>query len=138
MLVFSDKRASESSTKKEAKMTDNNISSDTNRAVTITEPAIGEIKRLLQKESEPNLYLRIGVSAGGCSGMSYSMAFDTQKSADDEELDYDGVKVVVDSKALPYVAGSVLDYKGGMLGGGFHFENPNARRSCGCGSSFTC
>ena len=119
-------------------MTDNNISSDTNRAVTITEPAIGEIKRLLQQESESNLYLRIGVSAGGCSGMSYMMAFDTQKSTDDKELDYDGVRVVVDSKALPYLAGTVLDYKGGMLGGGFHFENPNARRSCGCGSSFTC
>jgi len=138
MLVFRNKRTPALGTKKEAEMTDNNISSDTNRAVTVTEPAIGEIKRLLQQESESNLYLRIGVSAGGCSGMSYTMAFDTRKGADDEELDYDGVKVVVDSRALPYLAGTVLDYKGGMLGGGFHFENPNARRSCGCGSSFTC
>ena len=70
--------------------------------------------------------------------MSYVMAFDNQKASQDEEFNYDGVRVVVDGRALPYLNGSVLDYKGGMLGGGFQFENPNASRSCGCGSSFTC
>ena len=119
-------------------MLDNSISSDKDRAVTITDTAIAEIKRLLDQESDPDLFLRIGVAAGGCSGMSYVMAFDNKLAEHDRQFDYHGLKVVVDSHALPYLTGSVLDYKGGMLGGGFHFSNPNARRSCGCGSSFTC
>jgi iron-sulfur cluster assembly accessory protein len=106
--------------------------------VAITPEAIVEIKRLMELEAEDKLYLRIGVAAGGCSGMSYSMAFDTNKKDTDLELDYDGIPVVIDAKAAPYLAGSVLEYKGGLLGGGFNFTNPNARRSCGCGSSFTC
>lgn len=119
-------------------MSENSISSDKDRAVTITETAIAEIKRLLQQESESELFLRIGVAAGGCSGMSYVMAFDNNLAEHDRQFDYDGLKVVVDSRALPYLSGSTLNYKGGMLGGGFQFENPNAHRSCGCGSSFTC
>ncbi|UCG63061.1 MAG: iron-sulfur cluster assembly accessory protein [Candidatus Zixiibacteriota bacterium] len=119
-------------------MSDNSISSHKDPAVTITDTAISEIKRLLQQESNPNLFLRIGVAAGGCSGMSYVMAFDNNPGEHDRQFDYNGLKVVIDGRALPYLTGSVVDYKGGMLGGGFHFSNPNARRSCGCGSSFTC
>ena len=104
----------------------------------ITPTAIVEVKRLLGLEKEQGLFLRLGVAAGGCSGMSYSMEFDSTAGDQDQTFEYDGLKVVVSQKALPYLGGTTLDYKGGMLGGGFHFENPNARRSCGCGTSFTC
>lgn len=119
-------------------MPDNILSTDSEKVIAITDTAVSEIKRLLEQEADSGLFLRIGVSAGGCSGMSYVMAFDTEAQQHDRHFDYDGLKVVVDSRALPYLSGSLLDYKGGMLGGGFQFENPNAKRSCGCGSSFTC
>jgi iron-sulfur cluster assembly protein len=114
-----------------------NTSADA-KTVLVTKTATDEIKRLMSLEKESNLYLRIGVAAGGCSGMSYTMAFDTEKLPDDREFDYDGVKVIVDGKALSHLSGTTLDFKGGLLGGGFAFSNPNARRSCGCGSSFSC
>lgn len=119
-------------------MTDNTSPVNNEKVVSISDTAVAEIKRLMEPEADPKLFLRIGVAAGGCSGMSYVMAFDTENQEHDQEFNYDGLKVVVDSRALPYLSGSVLDYKGGMLGGGFQFENPNAKRSCGCGSSFTC
>ncbi len=108
------------------------------KSVMVTKAAGDEVKRLMAQEKEPNLYLRIGVAAGGCSGMSYTMAFDTEKLAHDTEFDFDGLKVIVDSKALAHLNGTTLEFKGGLLGGGFAFTNPNARRSCGCGSSFSC
>jgi iron-sulfur cluster assembly protein len=119
-------------------MAENTASSNNSRAVTITTAAIEELKRLLAQESDSGIFLRIGVAAGGCSGMSYMMAFAKQKTDHDQEFDYDGLRIVVDSKALPFLTGSTLEYKGSMLGGGFQFANPNAKRSCGCGSSFTC
>lgn len=106
--------------------------------VTVTPSAIVEVKRLLELEKEDNMYLRLGVDAGGCSGMSYSMTFDTNKTEFDREFVFDGITVLVDFKALRPLAGTILDYQGGLLGGGFQFKNPNAKRSCGCGSSFSC
>lgn len=109
-----------------------------NQVVNITAEALEQIKKLMDEEKEDNLYLRIGVAAGGCSGMSYSMAFDTEATDNDQKFDYSGVNVVIDNRAIPYLQGTILEYKGGLLGGGFNFNNPNARRSCGCGSSFSC
>ena len=106
--------------------------------VTVTSSAVAEVRRLMEKEKEDNLYLRLGVSAGGCSGMSYSMEFDTTKKEFDREFEFEGLKVLVDLQAIRHLSGTTLDYKGGLLGGGFSFDNPNARRSCGCGSSFSC
>ncbi len=106
--------------------------------VTVTKAAGDEVKRLMAQEKEPNMFLRLGVAAGGCSGMSYTMAFDTEKLPNDIEFDFDGLKVLVDNKALANLNGTTLEFKGGLLGGGFAFSNPNARRSCGCGSSFSC
>lgn len=106
-------------------------------AVVITEAALTEIKRLLALETEENLFLRLGVAAGGCSGMSYSMGFDNEPQETDRLFDYNGLPVRIEAAALPYLKGAQLDYSGGMLGGGFQFSNPNARRSCGCGTSFT-
>ncbi len=109
----------------------------TDQVVTITPEAIKELKRLRTGEKEENIYVRMGVSAGGCSGMSYAMAFDTNKTDQDTEYDYDGLPVIIDQRAAPYLKGTVLEYNGGLLGGGFNFANPNAKRTCGCGTSFT-
>lgn len=119
-------------------MAEKTTPANTEQVITITSPAIDEIKRLMAEEKQENLFLRLGVSAGGCSGMSYSMAFDTDKEEFDRVFDFDEIKVLIDLKALMYLAGSILDYQGGLMGGGFTFHNPNAKRSCGCGSSFTC
>ena len=106
--------------------------------VNLTEAAVSELKRLLDKEDRDNLFLRIGVDSGGCSGMSYKMAFDDKPAEIDQQFDFDGLAIRIDPNALMYLNGIVIDYKGGLLGGGFHFSNPNAKRSCGCGTSFTC
>ena len=108
------------------------------QVVHVTPTAVAELKRLLAEEKEPTLFVRLGVASGGCSGMSYSMAFDNTPSEMDREFDFDGLKVRIDLKALMYMSGTTVDYKSGLLGGGFQFSNPNAKRSCGCGSSFTC
>lgn len=116
---------------------DSRQASNSQPPVTITEAAADEIKRLRSLEKETPPYLRLGVMAGGCSGMSYSMAFETEKSEVDREFDYFGLRVLVDMKALMYLSGTTLDFKSGLMGGGFNFSNPKAKRSCGCGSSFT-
>ncbi len=105
--------------------------------ITVTEAAVLEIRRLQLLEKDNPTYLRLGVLAGGCSGMSYSMAFDTEKADVDKEFEFFGLKVVVDMQALMYLTGTTLDFKSGLMGGGFSFSNPKAKRSCGCGSSFT-
>ena len=119
-------------------MTDTKQNTEETAIINVTADAATEIKRLMDQEKEDNLFLRLGVSSGGCSGMSYSMAFDSEQGQFDRGFDFHGVKVIVDLKALQYLTGTVLDYKSGLTGGGFSFENPNAKRSCGCGSSFTC
>ena len=119
-------------------MTQDTQPSTNSQIITVTPSAIEEARRLLAEEKGDNVFLRLGVASGGCSGMSYTMSFDDRASDLDREFDFDGLKVRVDLKALRYLKDCTLDYKGGMLGGGFHFSNPNAKRSCGCGSSFTC
>ena len=100
--------------------------------------AINEVKRLMSQEKEETLFLRLGVSSGGCSGMSYSMTFETEKAQFDREFEFDGVKVLVDLKAMSVLAGTTLEFRSGLMGSGFEFNNPKAKRSCGCGSSFSC
>lgn len=118
-------------------MADQNPTTVQQPPITVTEAAVQEIQRLLTLEKESPAYLRLGVLAGGCSGMSYSMAFETEKTDVDKEFEFFGLKVVVDMQALMYLAGTTLDFKTGLMGGGFNFSNPKAKRSCGCGSSFT-
>lgn len=105
--------------------------------ISLTPDAVAEVKRLLAEEDQKDLFLRLGVTAGGCSGFSYAISFDNQPGDFDREFDFDGLKVRIDLKALMHMAGATLDYKGG-LSGGFAFSNPKAKRSCGCGSSFSC
>lgn len=119
-------------------MADTAQQNSTEQIITVTPQAVAEAKRLLEQEKDENLFLRLGITSGGCSGMSYNMAFDNNASELDRVFNFDGLTVRVDLKALMYLKGSILDYEGGMLGGGFKFSNPNAKRSCGCGSSFTC
>ncbi len=105
--------------------------------ITITEKAIDEIKKILEQENEPDLFLRVGVQGGGCSGLSYFLSLDKEIRPQDKILEHDGVKVVVDAKSAMYLEGTILDFTDGLMGRGFVFNNPNAVRTCGCGSSFS-
>src|SRR3989441_2207143 len=107
-------------------------------AVELTEAASKQVKELKQAQNLPeNVFLRMGVRGGGCSGMSYSLEFDTEKGPHDREFEIDGVKVVVDTKSYLYLAGITLDYVQQGLTGGFTFVNPKAKSTCGCGTSFS-
>ena len=81
--------------------------------------------------------LRVGVIGGGCSGLQYEMDFDDQINERDEVYDTGEIKIVVDYKSILYLAGTILDYQGGLNGKGFEWINPNATRTCGCGESFS-
>jgi iron-sulfur cluster assembly protein len=104
--------------------------------IQISETATGKIKEMLAAEETPNLFLRVGVKAGGCSGFSYGMGFDDDQQTEDQVIDIHGLKVVVDSESALYLQGVEIDYKESAMGGGFTIENPNAIATCGCGSSF--
>lgn len=109
-----------------------------NRGIQITDAAIQQVLALREKQGK-DLWLRVGVRQGGCSGMSYTMDFEdgTNIQEVDEVFDYDGFKVISDRKSLLYLYGLVLDYSDAMIGGGFQFTNPNATQTCGCGKSFS-
>ncbi|CAH1209425.1 hypothetical protein PAECIP111891_03312 [Paenibacillus allorhizoplanae] len=104
--------------------------------INISESASEKIKELLASEESPNLFLRLGVKAGGCSGFSYGMGFDDDQKSDDKEFTIHGVKVVVDEESAKYLYGVQIDFEDKGMGGGFTINNPNAVASCGCGSSF--
>ncbi len=107
-------------------------------SVTLTERAALEIKRTVEEQKIPGeMFIRIGVAGGGCSGFQYSLGFDSQfDSKADSKYECHGVTVVVDKKSSLYLDGTTLEYLDGLDKRGFHFENPNAVKSCGCGSSF--
>ena len=107
-------------------------------AVVLTEKAAEEVKRIIHEQKyEDDIVLRVGVTGGGCSGFSYALGFD--KAYDekaDSKYDYFGVPVVVDRKSALYLDGTTVDFHDGIDKRGFVFDNPNAVKSCGCGSSF--
>lgn len=105
--------------------------------ITVTNEALEQVKRLVTKDGRPDVFLRVGVKGGGCSGFEYVLKLDVKHTPFDVELDAEGVKIVSDTKSAAFLAGSSLVYTGNLIGGGFKIENPNAARSCGCGSSFT-
>jgi iron-sulfur cluster assembly protein len=106
--------------------------------VKLTPAAVTKAKQLIEQQGSPaDLYLRMGVKGGGCSGYSYELMFDRDVDPKfDRLLEVEGVKVVVDRKSLLFLAGATLDYTGDLLGQGFEFVNPNASKNCGCGTSF--
>jgi iron-sulfur cluster assembly accessory protein len=105
--------------------------------VTLSDEAMSQLAQLLAEEGDENLALRVAVKPGGCSGYSYEMFFDTEVMPDDVVREFGAVRVVVDSASAELLTGSTLDYTGGLQGAGFHITNPNATRTCGCGSSFS-
>ncbi|MEX2121092.1 MAG: iron-sulfur cluster assembly accessory protein [Pirellulales bacterium] len=108
-------------------------------AVLLSEKAASEVKRIMQEQKfEEPMVLRVGVVGGGCSGFQYSLGFDKSwDAAKDSKYDYHGVTLVVDKKSALYLDGTTVDFYDGLEKRGFTFENPNATKSCGCGSSFS-
>ncbi|MBD8017286.1 MULTISPECIES: HesB/IscA family protein [Kaistella] len=82
-------------------------------------------------------YIRVGVKSGGCSGLEYVLKFDSERSDSDQVFEDNGIKIIIEKKSILYLAGTVLEYSGGLNGKGFIFNNPNANRTCGCGESFS-
>jgi len=106
--------------------------------VVLTDKAVAKVAELLAQETgDEVLALRVAVKPGGCSGFSYEMFFDSEVAADDVVKTYGDVRVVVDAQSAEMLTGSELDYSDGLNDAGFHISNPNASRTCGCGSSFS-
>jgi iron-sulfur cluster assembly protein len=110
------------------------------QGVDVTPCAVARIRTAMEKEgiSPSEGGLRLGILGGGCSGLSYSIRFDTQPRERDRVFTYEGdVRVFIDPKSFIYLNGMVLDYEETLMRQGFNFINPNSKKSCGCGSSFT-
>jgi iron-sulfur cluster insertion protein len=105
--------------------------------ITITESAQGKIAEILSEENNPSLRLRMFVQGGGCSGMSYGFSLDEEKNEDDFEIPAGMSSVLVDSMSFQYVDGATVDYVEDLQGSRFSINNPQAKTSCGCGSSFS-
>jgi iron-sulfur cluster assembly protein len=106
--------------------------------INMTETAVAQLRELItqQEGASPDLGLRVFVYPGGCSGMSYGMAFEDQPAEDDLTIAVSGLKLYVDEMSTQYISGATIDYEDSLMGGGFRILNPNAVRSCGCGHSF--
>jgi iron-sulfur cluster assembly accessory protein len=111
--------------------------SGTESELTLTDSATAQIKALLARDGRDGQGLRVSVAGGGCSGFSYHLSFDKEPKPEDVVLDRDGIKVYVDRSSVSYLNGTVIDFVGGLYGGGFKFINPNATATCGCGTSFS-
>jgi len=112
-------------------------------SVTLSERAVKEVKRVLEDQKMPieDHQLRVAVAGGGCSGFSYKLEFEKKENGDalnDIAAEIDGLTVVVDQKSHVFLDGTEVDYHEGLEARGFAFKNPNATKSCGCGSSFSC
>ena len=105
--------------------------------ITLTEKAAAEVQKIKAENNIPSSHaLRLGVKGGGCSGLTYVLAFDEKSTEKDVVLEKNGVTVYIDQKSMFYLSGTTLDFSDGLNGRGFVFNNPQATKSCGCGSSF--
>jgi iron-sulfur cluster assembly accessory protein len=105
--------------------------------VTVTESAAAKIQELIDQETEEEIaVLRIAIEGGGCSGFQYALGFDRGPQDGDNEIESNGVTVVIDPFSAPYLTGSEIDYVDALMGAGFAINNPNVQAACGCGSSF--
>ena len=104
--------------------------------VNLTERAVGKVREILDSQEPKPAGLRIAVVGGGCSGFSYSMAFENQPNMLDKTYNYGELKVFVDQASMLYLEGAEVDYVESLEGSGFKFSNPNVKSTCGCGSSF--
>jgi iron-sulfur cluster assembly protein len=105
--------------------------------VQLTDTAVSKVREILDQQEPKPAGLRISVVGGGCSGFSYSMAFENAPNMLDKTYDYSGLKVFIDQASLLYLEGARVDYVETLEGSGFKFENPNVKSTCGCGSSFS-
>ena len=105
--------------------------------VQMTEKAVGKVREILDSQEPKPAGLRIAVVGGGCSGFSYSMAFENQPNMLDNTYTYGGLKIFVDQASLLYLDGAEVDYVETLEGSGFKFSNPQVKSTCGCGSSFS-
>ncbi len=104
--------------------------------ITLTQSAAAKVKQLLETNAQQGDALRVRVTAGGCSGLRYELAFDSQAAESDEEIEQRGVRLLVDAKSAAYLADITLDYADGLNESGFQILNPRAKSTCGCGESF--
>ncbi len=105
--------------------------------VTVTESAASKIRALMAEEPEGDVsVLRIAIQGGGCSGFQYALGFDRGPQDGDNEIEMNGVRVVIDPFSAPYLTGAEIDYVDALMGAGFAINNPNVQAACGCGSSF--
>ena len=105
--------------------------------VLFTEAAANKVNALVEEEKNPNLKLRVSIDGGGCSGFQYGFAFDENVSDDDTIIEKNGATMLVDVSSMQYLNGSEVDYLEGLEGARFVVNNPNAKSTCGCGSSFS-
>ena len=104
----------------------------------VADSAKNQITQMMAAEHlDPYHFVRVSVTSGGCSGLSYNMEFDNESKPNDQVFEDKGIKVVTDLKSFLYLFDSMLEFSGGLDGKGFHFTNPNASRTCGCGESFS-
>jgi iron-sulfur cluster assembly protein len=109
----------------------------TQNDITITSKAAKEIHKIMEENNfTPDVGLRVGIKGGGCSGLTYVMGFDPEFREGDTVIEQDNIKLYVDGKSLFYLMGTELDFTDGLNGKGFTFNNPNAKKTCGCGESF--
>ena len=104
--------------------------------ITITEAAAFQIKEMMKQNEEEGSFLRVAIKGGGCSGLSYGMAFEHEVGEKDQQLEQHDIKVLIAGEDAPILNGTIIDYQQSLMGGGFTIDNPNAIATCGCGSSF--
>ena len=104
--------------------------------INISEEAASHVETFAEQAGKPGAYLRVGVKGGGCSGLTYMLDLVDEPKEDDKVIEEHGLKLFVDRKSYVFLAGTILEYSGGLNGKGFVFNNPNAKTTCGCGTSF--
>lgn len=105
--------------------------------ITISQNAAQHVRSFTQKGEDDPVSLRVGVKGGGCSGLTYDLSVDSDVRDEDKVIEQYGVTILIDKKSYIFLAGTTLDYSGGLNGKGFEFYNPNAKTTCGCGTSFS-
>ena len=107
--------------------------------IQVSNKAKGKVIEMMKDDGFSHLtdYVRVGVKSGGCSGLSYELKFDKKQTDNDTIFENNDIKIIVEKKSFLYLAGTILEYSGGLNGKGFVFNNPNANRTCGCGESFS-
>ena len=115
---------------------DNSFTPTDEQPIFLTPEAVKAVRNAIKEEGQDGDSLRISVIGGGCSGFQYNLDFDQEGRLGDVMMDYEGISVFIDPVSAGYIKGTVIDFISGLQGTGFKFNNPNATRTCGCGSSF--